>query len=188
MVPAGLLSSIFSGAARIDRGRKGLSTNGQEHEGRISYEEGVAGASKAFSQALSTLDPLIIMIAEEAFLEQELRFCSESDTHTISSLTQALQSFSDAFRCLETVEDPVKYKAAETTWPNSRKYRVQGFPKDALHLACLAHRTRLYNTLRSPGINMIEKALLTQRASNMTIVQNIYTEKQRKSLQEIGVN
>jgi len=178
----GLLNSVLESAYQIDQGRKGLSTDGEEHQGRLYYEEGIAGASKAFLEAASGADPKIILLVEEAFVEQELRFCSEEDSYTRGSLTQALQSFEDAFLCFETVENIAGYKAADNTWPHNLKYRVQGFPKDAFHLACIAHRTRLHNTLRSPGINMIEKTVLEQRAANMSAAQNGYIERQRKAL------
>jgi hypothetical protein len=84
---------------------------------------------------------------EEAFIEKELQFCTEQDTHARSSPEAALQSFEDAF-----------------------------------HRACTAYRTRLNNVLRSPGINMIEKAVLKQRAANMTAAQSGYIEKQKKVL------
>ncbi|GHV85513.1 hypothetical protein AGMMS50230_11210 [Spirochaetia bacterium] len=68
-------------------------------------------------------------------------------------------------RSLQAVADS-GYKTAEKTYPQNPKYRIQGFPKDAFHLACIAHRTRFRNVLRSPGINMIEKAVLQQRTAN----------------------
>jgi hypothetical protein len=74
------------------------------------------------------------------------------------------------------------YQGAETTYPTAAKYRIQGLPKDAVHSACIAHRTRLRNSLRTPGINMIEKAVLQQRAANMTTVQASYIAKQKKVL------
>jgi hypothetical protein len=114
--------------------------------------------------------------------EQELQFCSEQDTHTRSSLEAALQSFNDAFLSLEAVEDTAGYKVADKTWPHNPKNRIQGFPKDAFHQACIAHRTRLNNVLRSPGINMTEKTVLQQRAANMTAAQGSYIEKQKRAL------
>jgi hypothetical protein len=116
------------------------------------------------------------------FLEQELQFCDESDTITRNSLTQAIQSFEDALRCLKTVENKTLYQGAETTHPTSAKYRIQGFPKDAFHLACTAHHTRIGNVLRAPGINMTEKAVLRQRAVNMRTARESYIEKQAKAL------
>jgi hypothetical protein len=178
----GLINSILLSAASIDRGRKGFATDGAEHEGRLTYEDGIATASAAFAEALSTADPRTIILAESAFLNQELEFSSEQDTDARSSLTQAIQSFEDALRCLKTVENTAAYRSAETTHPTSQKYRIQGFPKDAVHLACIAHRTRLRNSLRTPGVNMIEKAVLEQRAANMIAAQDGYIEKQRRAL------
>ena len=178
----GLVNNFLISATQIDKGRKGLRTDGQEHEGRLYYEEGIAGASNAFSQALSTGDPQAILAAEEAFVEQELRYCSDDDIYSRSSLTQALQSFEDAFLCFESVEDHTGYKIAEKTWPHTPKYRVKNYPKDAFHLACISHRTRLQNVLRAPGINMLEKTVLEQRVSNMTSAQAAYLVKQKDVL------
>jgi hypothetical protein len=178
----GLLDSIVLSAANIDRGRKGFAIDGEEHQGRLNYESGIAVASAAFTEAQVSADPRTMILAEEAFVEQELQFCSEHDTHTQSSLKAAIQSFDDAFLSLEAVEDTAGYKVADKTWPHNPKNRVQGCPKDAFHQACIAHRTRLNNILRAPGINMIEKAVLEQRAANMKTAQDRYREKQKKTL------
>ena len=178
----GLLDDILACVDTIDKGRQGLKTDGEEHKGRLHYEKGIAAASSAFLQALSTNDPHTIMAAEEAFVEQELKFCSADDIYSRSSLTLALQSFEDAFLCLEAVEDSHGYRTAEKTWPHSPKYRVKKYPKDAFHLACISHRTRLQNVLRAPGINMIEKTVLKQRASNMKSAKAAYLGKQKEAL------
>jgi hypothetical protein len=159
-----------------------LATDGEEHEGRIFYEIGIAAALSAFQETQTTGDPQTFILTELVFLQQELQFCNEADTATQNSLTQAIQSFEDALRCLVTVENQALYQGAETTHPTAAKYRVQGFPKDALHIACIAHRTRLKNSLRTPGINMIEKAVLRQRTTNMTAAQDAYIEKQKNAL------
>jgi hypothetical protein len=164
-------------------GRKGLNVDGKEHEGRISYEKGITGVAIAFQEAQTTADPQILVLAELVFLQQELQFCHESDTDTHSSLIQAIQSFEDALRCLETLENETLYRGAETTYPTNQKYRIQGCPKDAFHLACVAHQTRLRNVLRSPGINMAEKVVLRQRALNMGTAQGSYIAKQKKALE-----
>jgi hypothetical protein len=179
----GLLNNILSGAANIDTGRKNLAANGLEHAGRLSYEYGISLALTTFKDAQDSVEPQIMILVELTFLQQELKFCHEADTITQSSLSQAIQSFEDALRSLKTVEDSVLYKAAETTYPTAPKYRYHGFPRDAIHLACTAHRTRLQNSLRTPGINIIEKNVLTQRIANMTAIQTAYTEKQGKALQ-----
>jgi hypothetical protein len=181
MEKTGLLNKVLASAENIDTGRKGFATDGEEHQGRLHYEDGIAAASAVFAEARTTADPQTIMLVEEAFIEQELQFCSEQDTHTRSSLKAALQSFDDAFLSLEAVEGS-GYREADKTWPHNPKNRIQGLPKDAFHQACIAHRTRLNNILRSPGINMIEKAVLQQRAANMTTAQTAYMELQKKVL------
>jgi hypothetical protein len=178
----GLLNNILDGAYRIDEGRKGFAVPGHERQGRLSYEKGLALTMATFQKAQHSADPQTIIRVEMAFLNQELEFCAEGDTDTRSSLTHALQRFWDALRALETVEDAAAYKSAETTYSTDPKKRVQGFPLDVFHQACGSHKTRLRNILRTPGVNMQEKALLKQRAVNMTVAQGAYVEKQRKAL------
>ena len=181
MAKTGLVNNILSGTYDIDKGRKYLAADGLEHAGRIFYEEGISITLDAFKAAQSSADPQTMILAEQTFLKQELQFCDEADTITHSSLTQAIQSFDDALRCLKIVEVTALYQAAEATYPTAPKYRYHGFPRDAIHLACAAHRTRLQNSLRTPGINMIEKAVLTQRAANMTAIHAAYVEMQRRA-------
>jgi hypothetical protein len=178
----GFLNNLVFIANDIDLGRKGLNVDGKEHEGRISYEKGITSAALAFQEAQTTAKPQTLILAELVFLQQELQFCHESDIDTHSSLIQAIQSFEDALRCLETLENETLYRGAETTYPTSPKYRIQDCPKDAFHLACTAHQTRLRNVLRSLGINVTEKAVLRQRALNMGTARRSYIEKQKKAL------
>lgn len=182
MAPAGLVIKVLSAVESISTGRKGLDTDGEEHSGRIFYEGGLVRAAAAFTEALSSADPLTLMLAETVFLEQELQFCDEADTNARGSLKAAIQSFYDARRSLEAVEDAAGYKTAEKTWPTNSKNRIRNFPKDAFHQACIAHRTRLRNILHSPGINMKEKAILERRAANMNAAQTAYIEKQKTVL------
>jgi hypothetical protein len=178
------LDKLISHAIDIDIGRKGFVTDGEEHKGRIHYESGISGSLLLFREAQVIADPRTIVLAEMTFLEQELQFCDEADSVTRSSLIQAVRSFEDALRSLEAVEDP-GYKIAEKTYPRRRENRVRGFPKDAFHYACIAHRTRIGNILRAPGINMTEKAVLQQRAVNIQAAQGSYIEKQEKILEKM---
>jgi hypothetical protein len=180
LVKTGLLSNIADAAASIDIGRKGFATRGKAEEGRISYEDGIAEALSAFKEAQTTADPQTMILAEYTFLSQELEFC-ESDKASLSSLTQAIQSFDDAFLAIKAVEKP-GYKTVDEACPHNRKYRVSGFPKDSFHIACISHKTRLQNMLRTPGIDPIEKALLKQRFVNLSAAQNGYIERQKKAL------
>ena len=183
MDKAGLITSITDAAFSIDFGRKGFATWGKEHEGRRSYERGIAKALTTFKEAQATADPQTIILVEYTFLTQELEFCEKSDKESFNSLTKALQSFDDAFRVLKIVEDSTLYHAVEEAIPHDKKYRVGGgFPKDSFHVACGSHKTRLENILRSPGIDPIEKALLKQRLINLPAAKNGYIEKQKKAL------
>ena len=179
----GLIHRISDAALAIDFGRKGFATRGKAEEGRISYETGISVALSTFKDAQSTVDPHAIILIEFTFLNQELQFCDEADTDSLSSLTQAIDSFDDAFLALKIVEDSTHYHSAERTYPRNKKYRLNGFPKDSFHIACIAHRTRIQNILRSPGIDPMEKTLLKQRFANLSTAQNGYSEKQKKALQ-----
>jgi hypothetical protein len=179
----GLVNRIHAAAFSIDFGRKGFATRGKEQEGRISYEKGIAEALAAFKEAQATADPQTIILVEYTFLIQELQFCDKSDKDSFTSLTQAIQSFDDAFRVLKIVEDSTLYHAVEEAIPHHKKHRVKGgYPKDSFHFACGSHKTRIQNILRSPGIDPIEKALLKQRLINLPVAKKGYIEKQKKAL------
>jgi len=177
----GLISSINNAAMSIDSGRKGFAIEGKEREGRISYEKGIALALSVFQQAQTTADPQALILAEYTFLSQELELTDKSDKETINSLTQAIQSFDDAFLSLKAVEG-LQYEVVEQTTPHHKDYRFKGYPKDSFHVAFGSHKTRLQNILRSPGIDPIEKALLKQRLANLPTAQSAYVELQRKAL------
>ena len=179
MAQIGLVDSIYEAAISIDAGRKGFATRGKAEEGRISYEDGIASAMSSFQQAQSTADPQTLILAEYTFLSQELQLCEKTDNDTITSLTKAVQSFDDAFLALQVVEEP-SYAAVEKATPHIGKYRVNGYPKDAFHIACISHRTRLQNILRTPGLDLIEKSLLKQRFVNLATAQCGYIEKQKR--------
>ena len=179
----GLIDNIYQAAVSIDLGRKGFATKGKEHDGRVSYETGIADALFHFEKAQASADPQAIVLAEYTFISQELQICNEVDKDTLSSLTQAVQSFDDAFSAIEVVENSVSYQSAEKTYPHRGIYRVSGYPKDAFHIACISHKTRIQNILRAPGIDPIEKALLKQRFANLSAAQNSYIEKQKKALE-----
>ncbi len=182
MVAIGFIDRIYDAALAIDYGRKGFAVRGKADVGRISYEDGIAQAMAAFKEAQISGDPQALILTEYTFINQEFQFCDESDKDSRSSLTKAIEDFDDAFIALKIVEDKTLYKGAEGTYPHRKEYRVSGFPKDAFHIACNSHKTRLQNILRAPGIDPIEKALLKQRLANLSTAQNSYVEKQKKAM------
>ena len=180
----GLIREVYDSVVNIYEGRNWLHTIGLEPNGRASFEKGIAKAMVSFqtAQTHATTDLQLMILAEQTFILQELQFCDSSDTQAISSLEQANKSFDDALRVLDVVSDSLLYEAVEKSYPRDRNHRYKNMPRDSFHLACIAHRTRIGNILRAPGINMTEKQLLTQRAANMATAQSVYLDKQKAAL------
>jgi hypothetical protein len=184
MDPTGLIRRIILAVSDLDSGRKGLTINGSEHAGRITYERGLFGAMSAFREADAAKVPETLILLEHAFLTEEYRCTDPADHVTLGSLGQAIASFDDALRSLEVARDAPAYRGAEKTHPRSSKYRYHTMPKDAFHLACIAHRTRFTNILKTPGLNPTEKSLYHQRSANMTAAQSAYRTLQETALTE----
>jgi hypothetical protein len=180
----GLLSKIADAETLIDKGRKWLDIDGREREGRVSYRNGLTLAMEVFQEVQSdvTANLELLILAEHSFLAQELQFCDSSDFYSITSLTQAIQDFDDAFLALHVVDNGAVYRGAELTYPHKTKYRFKEMPRDAFHIACFSHRTRIGNILRTPGLNLAEKELLKLRSINLSVAQTAYLEKQIASL------
>ena len=181
MGSTGLVNNIITATISIDYGRKGFATRGKAEEGRVSYEEGIDLTLSTFKEAQISADPQTLILAEYTFLSQELQLCEAADKDSRDSLTKAVQSFDDAFLSIKAIDES-DCKSLDSFFPHNGKYRVKGFPKDSFHIVCIAHRTRLKNILRAPGIDPIEKSLLKQRLSNLSTAQNGYVEKQKKAM------
>jgi hypothetical protein len=178
----GLAKSLVEHAQYIDDGRKGLDSDGDEHEGRLSYNLGIQGALQDFTQAGASKDCQIIAFAELTFMEPDLAHCSKDDTDTRASLTKGIHDFTDALACLEVVKKPKDYQIGSKLFPTYYKYRIDDCPWDAFQIACHAHKLRIRNILSSPGINMKEKAVLKQRSANMDIAKESYLALQKAAL------
>jgi hypothetical protein len=182
MVLIGLLDKIGDSVVLITAGRKGLATIGEAEAGLLSYLGGLSDAMSVFQEAAVSADVEAMILVEHAFLTEEKRFCGPANKAVVGSLMAASDSFDDAFRSLKAVADVSLYRGADLTYPRSRKYRVGNMPKDAFHIACIAHRTRLNNTLKTPGLNQTEQGIYKQRVANMGIAKKVYTELQQKAL------
>lgn len=181
----GLLAKIYDSAFAIDQGRKWLDDNAIVEDCRINFRTGFSRALEAFREAQdgATQDLELLMIAEYTFVGQELNFCASSDTDTINSLNQAIEDFDRAFMALNVVQKPSQYKLIEQVFAVRPKSRYNKMPKDAFHVACMGHVTRIKNSLRTPGINLLEKVLLEQRLSNIKTAQSVYLQKQKEALE-----
>ncbi|GHT67652.1 hypothetical protein AGMMS50239_31220 [Bacteroidia bacterium] len=184
MEKTGLLNSIVRSVYNIDLGRKGLVIEGGESEGRVFLSRGLSSALAVFKDVHDNAgnDIETVILADYTFVTEEHHYCNSTEPMVAASMDAALASFDDALRALKTVQDATAYKSAETTWPHLPKYRYHNMPKDAFHLACNAHRTRISNTLRTPGINLIEREVYEQRSKNMSAAQIAYFDKQQNAL------
>ena len=64
----GLVNRISNAVMQIDSGRKGFATRGKEHEGRLSYEDGVSEAMLVFHMAFQkTHTILLVSLTEQDF-------------------------------------------------------------------------------------------------------------------------
>jgi hypothetical protein len=178
----GLLNNVAKAMDEIAEGRKGLETEGETEAGRVSYQHGLAKAMGAFKEAFDGSDPRTSILVDHAYVTQERQFCNPHDTDAIGSLKAALTGFEDALRALVIVQDAPLYRGAEQTYPTDSDYRYKEMPMDAFHIACNAHRARLTNTLRAPGLSMTEKAVYQQRRANMGAIRDVYLALQQAAL------
>jgi hypothetical protein len=172
---------ITDNAVLLNRGRNLLHIEGKAEQGRIFFASGVSGAMQAFKEAPVFNEPKPIIQAEQFYLFQELEYTDKKDKLRLSSLNHAITSFDDALKALSTLESPREYKSVEKSYPNTDKYRVKGLPKDAFHIACSSHKTRLMNDLKG-ALSSSEKELIKQRITNLDTAKILYTEKQRLAL------
>ena len=182
MERTGFLDRVIESVLNIYHGRHGFDTDGGEREGRISYQTGLALALDVFQKIRghAAEDVELLILAEYVFLGQELQFCASADTNAITSLTKAIQEFDEAFLALDVLQNTACYHVLEKVFSHRPEFRYKGMPKDAFHVACAGHSARIKNILKSPGINLTEKALLKERYANMAAGQAVYLEKQRK--------
>ncbi|GHT44044.1 hypothetical protein AGMMS49965_18990 [Bacteroidia bacterium] len=184
MAKIGLVVSITKSVYSIDLGRKNLAIEGTEGKGRVMLSTGLLTALAVFKEVWTnaTNDLETLILVELAYLIEERQYCTSAEPEVLASLNRAIESFNNALRALKTVQDAAAYKNAETTYPTLPQYRYHGMPKDALHIACIANRIRINNTLRTPGINATERQVYEQRSKNMTAAQVAYLGMQEAAL------
>jgi len=124
----------------------------------------------------------MLFMAELVFLQRELHFCEEDAKEARGSLRAAIRNGEDALRSWEVVKDASLYRVAEKTYLTDPQIRIEACPRDAFHQACTSHLARLGNSLRTPGMNKMEQALLRQRIDNMYTAQDAYLGLQKTAL------
>ncbi len=161
---------------KIAAGRRGLATVGAAEGGLASFMNGLLSAQVVFTEVHDNAanDIEAVVLVEQVYLTEERRYCRDTEKGVTASMTAGIVAFDDALRALEIAQDAATYRNAEATYSHLPEYRYKGMPKDAFHVACLAASTRLNNTLRTPGINDIERQIYDQRSKNMSAAQGAY--------------
>jgi hypothetical protein len=115
-------------------------------------------------------------------ITQELEASEDDEIEGRSSAVAALASFDDAFLSLKALGNSAAYQVAEQTYPHNVRYRYRGMPKDAFHIAFLAHKTRLRNSLSRLGLSHLDRILAQERIIAITATQDMYFEKQQAAI------
>jgi hypothetical protein len=123
-----------------------------------------------------------MLLAEYVYLSQELEESEDNEPEGKASAEAALQSFDDAFLALRAVEEGAAYHIAEQTFPHRNQWRYRGLPRDAFHVACIAHKTRLKNGLSRLGLPRLDRELAQTRIAALGAIQQVYLEKQQSAL------
>jgi hypothetical protein len=178
----GLLNRMAAAVFRISEGRRGLATPGRAENGRVNFENGHAIARQTFQEALASGDVELIMLAEYFFVGQELNESEGDEPEGRASAEAALQSFDDAFLALKAVGDPAAYRGVEMAFPHRSQWRYKGLPRDAFHVACIAHKTRLKNGLSRLGLPKLDRELTKARIAALGATQQVYCAKQQAIL------
>jgi uncharacterized protein YaaR (DUF327 family) len=173
---------IADNTVLINNGRIFIHTGGKSEQGRVLFATGVSDTLQAFREAQTSKDSKTMVQAEQVFLKTELQYADKKDKLLTSSLNNAITDLGDALKVLPTVESSAIYKNTDKAFLTTGKDRVNYLPKDAFHKACNSHKTRLLNTLRTPGLSATEKELIKQRASNMDTAKHLYIGKQKTAL------
>jgi hypothetical protein len=182
METSGLSINIANAAAMIARGRRSLEIMGKTEAGLLDFQAGHTLARRTFQEAVTSGDVELILLAEYLFVTQELAESEGNEPEGKSSAEAALYSFDDAFLALKAVEEGAAYHIAEQTFPHRGQWRYKGLPRDAFHVACIAHKTRLKNGLSRLGLPKLDRELAKTRITALGAIQQVYVEKQQAAL------
>jgi hypothetical protein len=178
----GLENNIANAGLYIANGRKSVFLQGEEQEGRLTFEKGHALARKTFQEALTTGDVDLILLAEYLFVAQELAESEADEKEGIASAKKALERFDDAFLALEVVAQNEAYRPMDKVFPHDRDYRHNGLPRDSFHVACDSHKARLKNGLSRIGIAKLDRELAKVRLAAVSAIQEVYCGMQEQAM------
>jgi hypothetical protein len=168
--------------SNIAEGRIGLRTRGETEDGRENFAKGLELGKQIFSELKNCGDPELMLLAEYAFVNQELEGARTEEKIGRASYEAAVHDFDDAFLSLKAVKDAAIYQGAENTHPHRAPFRYKGMPNDSFHIAYTGHYTRLQNKLKPIGIDPDEQILTELRMAVCKSAQEVYLETQKNVL------
>jgi hypothetical protein len=175
---------MMSAVEKIAAGRLGLEIDGSEHEGMVTFSQGTKIAALLYTEAMNSGDCELMIVAEYTYLGKELEYAEDNEGGAEASAAAAIQAFDDALLALKVVENKDLYKGVDSAFPHRGKWRYNGYPNDAFHVACTSHITRIKNGLSRFGVNRRDRALAELRIAMFNASQAVYLAKQRKALSE----
>jgi hypothetical protein len=135
MEKTGLTIGILEAVCKVTDGRIGLRTKGKTEVGRENLVKGLELGKQIFSELKDCRDPELMLLAEYAFVNQELEGARTEEKIGRASYQSATHDFDDAFLSLKSVKDSAMYQGAENTHPHRAPFRYKGMPNDSFHIA-----------------------------------------------------
>jgi hypothetical protein len=95
-----------------------------------------------------------------------------------------LEVIDDALNALKAVQNGDGYQWVDLAYPrhDKRAWRFKDMPKDAFHVFCASHKSRLQNGLTRFGVSKIDRELITLRTDTINAIEEIYCKMQRQAL------
>jgi hypothetical protein len=179
-----LLIDISYAVRLIEQGRRKHFVTGQAEEGLSDFKDGSAALHQTFTSALATKDLELILSAEYYFLEAGIEEGAPDEVFAKGSAEAGLEVIEDALLALKAVADSTMYKGVDLAYPHhdKKKWRYKDMPKDAFHVFCASHKSRLQNGLTRFGVSQIGRELITLRFDTISAIEEIYCEMQRQAL------
>ncbi|MDR0908482.1 MAG: hypothetical protein LBM77_01835 [Spirochaetaceae bacterium] len=184
MEKRGQNNDILYAVTLIEEGRKLHFVEGTEAEGLRRFKDGSAFLKQAFLDAKATNDLAAILNAEYDFLAAEIAMGDPDETLAKGSAEAGLEVIEDALRALKALALGDAYKAVDLAYPrhDKRAWRYKDMPRDAFHVFCASHKSRLQNGLKRYGVSTIDRAFITLRVNTISAIEEAYCAMQRKAL------
>jgi hypothetical protein len=175
---------IENAVTLIEEGRRLHFVEDTAVQGLKRFKEGNYLLKKAFLDAKATNDLEVILNAEYDFLAAEIAMGDPDETLAKGSAEAGIEVIEDALNALKALALGNAYKAVDLAYPHhdKRSWRYKDMPKDAFHVFCASHKSRLQNGLKRYGVSTIDRDLITMRVDTISAIEEAYCAMQRQIL------